>query len=206
LEADGETVTQKGKHDSVKVLLSEQQLRDGVARIAREIASLYQGRPVTIVGVLTGSVVLLADLIRQLDLPLRVGVVQASSYRGATTSRCELIINSELMLDITGRDVLLVDDIFDTGHTLVEVIARLEEFQPKSIRSVVLLRKRGRQEVDVEPDFVGFEIPDEFVVGYGLDYEDAYRNLPYVAALEPEDLAFDGEERAGATGDGQVEP
>jgi len=199
-------VTQKGRHDSVKVLLSEQQLRDGVARIAREIASLYQGRPVTIVGVLTGSVVLLADLIRQLDLPLRVGVVQASSYRGATTSRSELIINSELMLDITGRDVLLVDDIFDTGHTLVEVIARLEEFHPKSIRSVVLLRKRGRQEVEVEPDFVGFEIPDEFVVGYGLDYEDAYRNLPYVAALDPEDLARHGAERAAATGDGQVEP
>ncbi|MFV2068354.1 MAG: hypoxanthine phosphoribosyltransferase [Pirellulales bacterium] len=189
----------------MKILLSEQQLRDGVARMAREIAALYEGRPVTIVGVLTGSVVLLADLIRQLDLPLRMGVVQASSYGGATTTRSELIINSELMLDITGRDVLLVDDIFDTGHTLVEVIARLEEFQPKSIRSVVLLRKQGRQEVDIEPDFVGFEIPNEFVVGYGLDYEDAYRNLPHVAALEPEDLARHAEQRAGATGDGDVE-
>lgn len=173
--------------------------------MAREIAEVYQGQPVTIISVLTGSVVLLADLIRQLDLPLRVGVVQASSYRGAATSRSKLIIHSELMLDITDRDVLLVDDIFDTGHTLVEVIARLREFRPTSIRSAVLLRKRGRQEVDIEPDFVGFEIPNEFVVGYGLDYEDAYRNLPYVAALEPEDLARHAGEAAGSSGQGQGE-
>jgi hypoxanthine phosphoribosyltransferase len=93
-----------------------------------------------------------------------------------------------LIPDIFGRDVLLVDDIFDTGHTLLEVISLLDELGPKSIRSAVLLRKHGRQEVDVQPDFVAFEIPDQFVVGYGLDYRDAYRNLPYVAALEPEDL------------------
>jgi hypoxanthine phosphoribosyltransferase len=92
------------------------------------------------------------------------------------------------MLDISGRDVLLVDDIFDTGHTLKNVVEKLHEFEPKSVKSAVLLRKHGRQEVVYEPDFTAFDIPDEFVVGYGLDYEDMYRNLPYLAALEEEDL------------------
>ncbi len=172
----------------MKILLTETQLLEGVSRMANEVAAAYQGRTLTIVGVLTGSVVLLSDLIRQLDLPLRVGVVQASSYRGATTTRSGLVINADMMPDIAGRDVLLVDDIFDTGHTLLEVLERMKQLGAKSVRSLVLLRKEGRQEVDLEPDFVGFDIPDAFVVGYGLDYNDAYRNLPYVAALEPEDL------------------
>jgi hypoxanthine phosphoribosyltransferase len=157
--------------------------------MAQQIAALYADRQLTIVGVLTGSVVLMADLIRLIDLPMRVGVLQASSYRGATTTRGELVINSELMLDISGRDVLLVDDIFDTGHTLVRVLEKMRDFEPTSIRSAVLLRKHGRQEVEYQPDFVAFEIPDEFVVGYGLDFEDMYRNLPYVAALEAADIA-----------------
>ena len=92
------------------------------------------------------------------------------------------------MPDIAGRDVLLVDDIFDTGQTLFEVIGELDQFDPRSIRSAVLLLKQGKQEVPIVPDYVGFEIPDEFVVGYGLDYRDAYRNLPYLAALEPADI------------------
>lgn len=173
----------------MKVLLSEQQLHDGVREMADQIERQYEGEQLTIIGVLTGSVVMVADLIRQIDVPMRVGVIQASSYRGATTTRGDLIINSELMLDISGRDVLLVDDIFDTGHTLEQVVGKLGDFSPKSVRSAVLLRKQGRQEVNFEPDFVAFEIPDEFVVGYGLDYEDMYRNLPYLAALEKDDLA-----------------
>jgi hypoxanthine phosphoribosyltransferase len=173
----------------MKVLLSKEQLHDGVAAMAARIEEAYEGRQLTIVGVLTGSVVLVADLIRHIDQPMRVGVIQASSYRGATTTRGDLMINSELMLDISGRDVLLVDDIFDTGVTLAQVVEKLHDFKPQSVRSAVLLRKKGRQEADYEPDFVAFEIPDEFVVGYGLDYEDMYRNLPYLAALEPDDLA-----------------
>ena len=172
----------------MKVLLSKEELHDGVGAMAAKIEQAYEGRQLTIVGVLTGSVVLVADLIRHIDQPMRVGVIQASSYRGATTTRGDLIINSELMLDITSRDVLLVDDIFDTGHTLEKVVEKLHDFKPASVRSAVLLRKEGRQETDYVPDFVAFTIPDEFVVGYGLDYEDMYRNLPYLASLEQEDL------------------
>ena len=173
---------------AMKTLLSEDQLRSGVRRMAEQITGTYGGQPLTIIGVLTGSVVLVADLIRQLDMPLRVGVVMASSYRGATTTRGPLKINADLMPDISQRNVLLVDDIFDTGHTLLELLALLEQFDPTSVKTAVLLRKQGRQEVALDPDFVGFEIPDEFVVGYGLDYQDAYRNLPFVAALEAAEI------------------
>lgn len=172
----------------MRILHSEEELLSGVERMAGEIAEAYGDRPLTIVSVLTGSVVLVADLIRKLEMPIRVGVIEASSYGGETTTRGELTINSELLLDIRGRDVLLVDDIFDTGHTLVRVIEKMRQFDPKSIRSAVLLRKHGRQEVDAVPDFVAFDIPDEFVVGYGLDYDDHYRNLPYLAVMEPADL------------------
>lgn len=176
----------------MKTLLTKEQLQAGVAAMAQDIAQTYDGRQITIVGVLTGSVVLLADLIRQLEQPLRVGVIQASSYRGATTTRGDLVLNSELMLDIAGRDVLLVDDIFDTGHTLAQIVDKLRQLGARSVRSAVLLRKEGRQEVAYEPDFSAFRIPDEFVVGYGLDYHDLYRNLTYVAVLEPDDLARHG--------------
>ncbi len=184
----------------MKILISEEQVREGVERLAGEISAYYADRQLTIIGVLTGSIVLVADLIRQLNMPLRMGVVQASSYRGSSTTRGPLVLNSDLMPDIAGRHVLLVDDIYDTGHTLVETIALLDDMRPASIRSAVLLRKHGRQEVTYEPDHVAFDIPNEFVVGYGLDYEDTYRNLPYVAALEPADLEGADLERADLDG------
>ncbi len=174
----------------MRELLSKERLESGVAAMAQQVSQCYGDRPLTILGVLTGSIVLLADLIRMLEMPLRVGVVQASSYRGQTT-RGRLTINSDLMPDVHGRDVLLVDDIFDTGHTINEVMAKVRQLGPTSIRCAVLLRKTGRQEIDLDPDFVAFDIPDEFVVGYGLDYRDAYRNLSFVAALEPDDLEED---------------
>jgi len=174
----------------MKTLLSEQQLKNGVAELAATINAEYGMRPLTIIGVLTGSVVLMADLIRLLEMPLRVGVVQTSSYRG--TERGQLTINHEMMLDITGRDVLLIDDIFDTGNTLAEVIQLMKKLGPNSLKSAVLLLKTGCQTVDWKPEFIAFDIPDEFVVGYGLDYNDEYRNLPFLACLEPADISSDG--------------
>ena len=172
----------------MKTLLTEEMLKSGVQPMAREISSAYGSEPLTIVGVLTGSIVLMADLIRLLEMPLRVGVVSASSYRGEV-SRGDLAINSDLLLDITQRHVLIIDDIFDTGHTLLGLTTRLKNLNPATVKSAVLLRKANRCEVHCKPDFVGFDIPDEFVVGYGLDYRDEYRNLPFVAALEPDEIS-----------------
>ena len=171
---------------NVKILLDQSQLNEGVEKLAQQINEVYGDRPLTVVGVLTGSVVLLADVIRKLEMPLRVGVVQTSSYEG--TERGALTINAEMMLDITGRDVLLVDDIFDTGRTLEEVIQLMNDLGPASLKSAVLLLKTGKQQVKYRPEFVAFDIPDEFVVGYGLDFNDEYRNLPYLACLEPADI------------------
>lgn len=163
-------------------------MRSGVERLANQLSGHYGDEPLTIIGVLTGSVVLLADLIRLLRMPLRVGVVQCRSYRGKTTTPGALTVSADLLPDVRGHRVVLVDDIFDTGQTLEQLLVQFDEMAPRTLQSAVLLRKRGRQRVDVQPDYVGFEIPDEFVVGYGLDYHDAFRNLPYVAALEPHEL------------------
>jgi hypoxanthine phosphoribosyltransferase len=173
----------------VKQVLSPNQIHDGVRRLAHELTAIYGERPITIVAILTGSLVFLADLIRQLEMPLRVALVQANRYRTPDEPRESLEITDALLPNLKGRDVLVIDDIFDTGHTLVEVLAQLLQHEPASVRSAVLMRKAGRSEVPVAPDLVMFNIPDEFVVGYGLDYEDRFRNLPYVAALEPDDLS-----------------
>jgi len=175
----------------VKTLLSETELQAGISRLAGRIQSDYAGRSLTILGVMTGSVVVMADLIRRLELPLRVGVVQASSYKGGLTSG-PLSIAAELMPDVADRDVLILDDIFDTGRTMLGMLDHLQSLGPRSVRSAVLLLKEGRQEVEYRPDYVAFRIPDLFVVGYGLDYRDQWRQLPYVATLESSDLADDG--------------
>jgi hypoxanthine phosphoribosyltransferase len=170
----------------MKVLLTEEQLREGIGRMAGQIRAYYADRPLTIIGVLIGSVVLLSDLIRQLDIRLRVDLIQARSYRG--TRPGPLALNMDMLGDVRGREVLLVDDIFDTGNTLGELIPELDDLGPNSIRTAVLLRKQGQSKVSLQPDFVGFDIPNVFVVGFGLDYRDMYRNLPYVAALEPSEM------------------
>ncbi|MGN6134519.1 MAG: hypoxanthine phosphoribosyltransferase [Aureliella sp.] len=171
----------------MKVLLDEANLRAGVTTMARNIAAHFGDRPLTIVAVMTGSLVLLADLSRQLSMPVRISLIQASSYRGGMESG-QLWIRDDMMLDVRGRDVLVLDDIFDTGKTLHAVVQCVAQMGPNSLASAVLLHKRGRQVVDMQPDFVAFHIPDEFVVGYGLDYQDLYRNLPYLAVLEPHDI------------------
>jgi hypoxanthine phosphoribosyltransferase len=175
----------------VKQVLSSNQIRDGVRQLADKLTEIYDGRPLTIVAVLTGSLVLLADLIRLLEMPLRVAMIQANRYRTPDSPVEDCEISTELLPNLKGRDVLVIDDIFDTGHTLVEVLAQILQHEPASVRSAVLMCKTERSEVPVRPDIVMFEIPDEFVVGYGLDYEDRFRNLPFVAALEPDDLAAD---------------
>ncbi len=172
----------------MRELISARAIQQGVAQLAQHINHYYQDKPLTLLGVMTGSLVLVADVIRQLEIPLRVGVIQARSYRGPSTEPGDLDIWDSYLPDVQGRHVLVLDDIFDTGRTLAALQQRLQRLEPASLRFAVLLRKKGRQQVDLEPDYVVFEIPDVFVVGYGLDYQDMYRQLDYVAALEPEDL------------------
>ncbi len=171
--------------DSFEVLISEQEIERRVRALGQEIMADYAGKPLTIVAVLTGSLVMLADLMRQVAMPHRVALVQASSYRGARTTAGDLAVSEAFLVDVAGRHVLLLDDILDTGRTLSEIARRLESRQPLSVRSAVLLRKIGRQVVPFEPDYIGFTIPDEFVVGYGLDFDDDYRHLPYIAVYRP---------------------
>jgi hypoxanthine phosphoribosyltransferase len=168
----------------VDVLLGEAEIRNRVRQLGRRIEADYLGKPLTIVAVLSGSLIFLADLIRQVRLPLRVALVQTRSYQGEATAAGPLAINESFLPEVAGRDVLLLDDILDTGQTLSALVGRLAERGARSVRTIVLLRKLGRQQVRLEPDYCGFTIPDAFVVGYGLDYNDDYRHLPYVAVLE----------------------
>ncbi|WZO98570.1 hypoxanthine phosphoribosyltransferase [Isosphaeraceae bacterium EP7] len=168
----------------MRVLIDRDRIRERVEALGRQIEADYQGQPLTIVAVLTGSLVLLADLIRAIQIPLRVAVLQAGSYRGASTTPGELTISDAFEPDIRGRDVLLLDDILDTGQTLSALVSRLADRGPLRVRTAVLLRKVGRQVIEIEPDYCGFTIPDEFVVGYGLDYNDDYRHLPDIAVLD----------------------
>jgi hypoxanthine phosphoribosyltransferase len=171
---------------AMEILIPADRIRQRVEELGRQIAADYRDKPVTIIGVLTGSLIFLSDLVRQLELPLRIGLIQASSYRGAATTPGELQIQPELVPDVRGHHVLLLDDILDTGRTLSHLCGHFRELGAASLRVAVLLRKRGRQQVPFEPDYCGFEIRDAFVVGYGLDYNDEYRNLPYIAVLPGE--------------------
>jgi hypoxanthine phosphoribosyltransferase len=172
----------------METLLTEKAIADRVSELGGSFTELYRGRPLTVLGVLNGSVILVADLIRAINIPHQIGFVRASSYRGETTVAGQLTIDTDLLPDITGRDVLLVDDIFDTGRTMARLLGELQRYQPASIRSLVLLWKQARSEVELVPDFYGFQIPDAFVVGYGLDYNDDYRHLRQIQVLNPEEI------------------
>src|SRR5437868_6847791 len=171
----------------LQVLIDANQIRERVGQLARQILNDYQDQPLTIVAVLTGSLIFLADLVRHLDLPLRIALIQASSYRGATTTAGELHVQAELRPEVRDHNVLLLDDILDAGQTLSHLVRHLKGLGAASVRVGVLLRKQGRQKIALEPDYCGFDIPDAFVVGYGLDYNDLLRHLPHLAVLSEAD-------------------
>jgi len=167
-----------------QILISAPDLRRRVKALAGEIQAEFTGRELVVVSLLNGTIMFLADLIRHLSLPMRLDFIGVSSYRGGTESR-NLVYTKELRLDVRNRDVLLVDDILDTGRTLHQVREKLALLQPSRIKTCVLLDKPARRLRPVRADYVGFEIPDLFVVGYGLDFAEKYRNLPFVAVLKP---------------------
>ena len=167
-----------------RILITDLQIARRIRQMARKIERDFTGREMVVVSLLNGTVMFLADLIRHLSLPLRLDFIGVSTY-GAGTESGELVFTKELRLDMRGRDVLLVDDILDTGKTLSRVLPKLRALKPRRIKICVLLDKPSRRVEDVEADYVGFEIPDFFVVDYGLDFAERYRNLPFVGVLHP---------------------
>ena len=168
-----------------RILITDAQLAGRVKKMSAEIENDFRGREMVVVSLLSGTVMFLADLIRHLSLPLRLDFIGVSSYGSGTTSG-ELVFTKELRIDVRGRDVLLVDDILDTGRTMQRVLTKLRPLKPRRIKTCVLLDKPARRVEKLRADYVGFEIPDLFVVGYGLDYAERYRNLPFVGVLKPE--------------------
>jgi hypoxanthine phosphoribosyltransferase len=167
-----------------RVLITEEQLGRRVKILAREIERDFRGRETVVVSLLSGTVMFLADLMRHLNLPLRLDFIGVSSY-GVGTESGDLVFTKELRLDVRGRDVLLIDDILDTGKTMSRVLPKLKLLKPRRIKVCVLLDKSERRVEKVKADYVGFSVPDFFVVGYGLDFAERYRNLPFVGVLHP---------------------
>lgn len=172
----------------MQTLLAADQIADRVRLLGQAVSHDFENQPLTVIGVLHGSVIFVADLIRAIPTPHQLGFVLASSYRGTATSPTTLHLQVDFLPDLAGRQVLLVDDILDTGRTLSALKERLLERGPRAVRTAVLLWKKVRTETAIVPDYCGFEIPDQYVVGYGLDYHGDYRHLPFIAALEPNDL------------------
>jgi hypoxanthine phosphoribosyltransferase len=165
-------------------LVPEKEIVARVGELGRAIARDYAAANLVLVGVLQGAIPFVADLMRAVALDLTVDFVRTSSYGSGTTSSGSVRLVTDLSIDITDRHVLIVDDIVDTGHTLAALKRTLQARGPRSVRTCVLLDKTGRRETEVSIDYVGFTIPNVFVVGYGLDYDGLYRNLPYVATLD----------------------
>jgi hypoxanthine phosphoribosyltransferase len=174
------------RHDVDKILLSQDQIQRRVDEMAATIEQDYADKDLTMVPVLTGCTMFVADLLRRLSIPLRLDYIGVSSYRGGLSSTGEFVVTKALQLDVQHRDVLVVDDILDTGMTLIRVQRIISELHPRSYRCCAFLEKRVAHAADVRADYIGFQIPDAFVVGYGLDYRERYRNLPFVGTLKPE--------------------
>ena len=181
----------------MEILITQDRIAERIKELGRQITEDYRGRVPVLVGILKGSFVFLADLIRAIDIPVEIAFLAVSSYEGETESSGIVKIEKDIDYDIAGRDLIIVEDIVDTGLTL----RYLEDFfsvrHPGSVRVVTLLHKAVEREEVVTLDYVGFEIPNVFVVGYGLDYGERYRNLPYVAVLSQEEIANSGVGDAG---------
>lgn len=175
------------RDDIESILFHEQTILSRLDELARLITDEYRGRELTVIAVLNGSLIFTADLLRRVPLPLKLDCISVASYHGGTESTGVVTFDQLSMPDIDGRHVLIVDDILDSGRTLHAICAKLRaEANPASVKICVLLRKQKVRAEEMEADFVGFEIGDEFVVGYGLDFDERYRNLPFVGVLRRE--------------------
>ncbi len=170
-----------------RTLFEQSAIRSRVAEMGQQITDDFGGGPLSVITVLQGGILFMADLIREINLPIQIDSISVASYHGGTVSTGEVTFHQTRMPAVEGRDVLILDDILDTGRTLAAIRRKLEaECSPRSVKSAVLLSKRVERAVEVEADYVGFEVGDEFVVGYGLDYRGEYRNLPMIGVLKPD--------------------
>lgn len=179
-------MAEKLQDDILEVLLSEEEIQSKVRELGAEITRDYAGKTPFFLGVLKGCYVFMADLVRCVDLHCSMDFMGVSSYGGGTSSTGAVRITKDLSRDIEGKDVIIVEDILDSGITLSYLKKYLLNRKPASIRIVTLLDKPARRRADIKADYCGFSVPDEFVVGYGLDYAEDYRNLPYIGVLKPE--------------------
>ncbi len=172
--------------DLERIVVDEETIRSRLAELGEEITAAYKGRELAVIAIINGAVIFVADLIRQLDLSIQLDCIRVSSYRDENKPIQRPEVIDKIRLELEGMDVLLIDDILDTGNTLQRITALVGEMGPSSLKTCVLLDKQGRRSVEFEADFVGFTIPDEFVVGYGLDFAERYRHLPCIGVLKPE--------------------
>ncbi len=174
------------QNDIKSIMISEEEIARRVEELGKQLTAEYQGKDLLIVGILKGCMLFLSDLVRAIDLPLTMDFMVVSSYGSTTKSSGVVRIIKDLEREIEGKDVLIVEDIVDTGLTLSYLIENFKTRNPKSVKVCSLLDKPDRRKAQVDIEYVGFKIPDEFVVGYGLDYAEVYRNLPFVCVLKPE--------------------
>lgn len=174
------------QEDIKEVLISEEEIRNRVRELGAQITADYTGKEPFFVGVLRGCFVFMSDLVRAVDLPCTMDFMAVSSYGNGTTTTGAVKITRDLTKDIEGKDVIIVEDILDSGNTLSYLKRYLLNRKPASIRLVTLLDKPDRHVMPIRSDYIGFSVPDEFVVGYGLDFAEGYRNLPYIGVLKPE--------------------
>lgn len=172
--------------DIARILLTEQQLRDRITELGKQLAEDYQDKEPIFIGILKGVIVFFADMVRATQIPCQFDFIVASSYGAGTSTSGTVKILKDVTCDIKGRHVVILEDILDTGLTLEYVCRHLKEMQPASLKICTLLDKPERRKVNVFADYIGYTIPNEFVVGFGLDYDERYRNLPYVGILKPE--------------------
>lgn len=174
------------RDDLKEILLSEEDIHQICKDLGEELTRAYNGKPLVCIGILKGSVMFMADLIKYIDTHLAIDFMDVSSYHGGTESTGEVQILKDLSSSIENKDVLIIEDILETGTTLKSITELLESRRVNSLEIVTLLDKPNRRKADIEAKYVGKKIPDEFVVGYGLDYAEHYRNLPYIGTLKPE--------------------
>ncbi len=167
-----------------KVLYSREEIDYRVKELGKELSEVYRGKKLVVVSLLRGSFIFTADLVRELDIPVEIEFMTTASYGNEEISSGDVKILQDVRGELVGKEVLIVDDIIDSGHTISKVIKHLEGKNPNTIKVCVMLDKPSRRQVELEPDYVGYEIPDVFIVGYGLNYGEYYRNIPYIFTFE----------------------